>query len=229
MTNTTQYHEQLAHTVAQIETLMRAFFKAEGLPPIPFTYNGLRYNLRDRTERAAAVKAVADAYILAHNAFNDANRGRYFERGGGGEGPALVPVDSALLDRLADVLLYDELTDEAKNKVSAEEYPFLSERQFERRRGEEVGDKLADDYGSDRRNYREPKRRKRTKREHDVVDSASLARNKERAAQYKRDTATVTTARYNLRDNDGELTEPFVSCAGIGAKWRAVIAPETRS
>lgn len=219
---TQTYRETLVQNVTEIETLMRALFKAEGAPPIPFAF----YDLRDRTERAFAIKRVTDDYILAHTAFNDANRRRYFERGGSGEGPALVPVDTALLDRLADVLLYEDLTDEHPDKVARNEYPIMSDRQLETRRSGEVGTKLAEDYGTDRRNHREPKRRQRTRRENATVDQYARIRNRERAAQYRKDTAPGPKVEYNLRDTYGELTEPFVACVGIADSWRAAIAPE---
>lgn len=215
------YREDFAQAVADIEALLRAHFKTDTAAPIPFEYGGRRFNLRDRPSRNAAAESVADAYIIAHNDFNAANRRAYFERGGSGEGPALISTDAALLDRLADALLYEELTDDAKNKMSRDEYPIMSERQEERRRDNEYEDVLAADYDATGANRAKPERRHRTEREHRFVEKLAQKKNRARKAQYKRDTAAGPVVAYNLRETGGELTEEFTQRRGIGARWLA--------
>ncbi|MNI73962.1 hypothetical protein D3C73_1300100 [compost metagenome] len=105
--------------------------------------------------------------------------------------------------------------------MTRDEYPIMSEHQEERRRDNEYEDVLAADYDATGANRAKPERRHRTAREHRFVEKLAQKKNRARKAQYRRDTATVTTATYNLRDNGGELTEPFVNCVGIGARWLA--------
>lgn len=214
------YREALAASVAEMETKMRALFKAPDSPPIPFEHDNKRFNLRDRDSRNCAVESVVDAYTLAHNDFNAENQRRYFDRGGNGEGPALIPADSALLDRLADVLLYEEITDENPYKIAHTEYPFMSERQLDLRRDRETSDSSAESHAVDGKDYRAPEKRRRTPYENYHVDTGAKIRNAERAAQYKRDTAPGKEVTYNLRDTGGELAPEFVNCRGIGQRWR---------
>ncbi|MEK5178505.1 MULTISPECIES: hypothetical protein [Paenibacillus] len=209
------YREALSEAVLEMETQMKALFKADYSAHIPYK----TYNLRDRTQRQAAVAEVADTYTIAHNEFNAEIQRRYFERGGSGEGPALVPADATLLVRLANIVLYDELTDDHPDKVTRTEYPFFSESQLERRHDKEVSLWVAEAIGTDGRDYRPKKKRMRSKWEHEYVDRNAKIRNKARATQYVRDITTVTTAKYNLADTNGELTESFVDCIGIGARW----------
>lgn len=154
-------------------------------------------DISDRTERMAAVQTLTDRYMTAH-----------------GKAP-----DEAQLERLANYILREELTDTRPDKVTLEEYPIMSERQLERRRAQEVPLKVAEEYGADGRNYRVPKRRKRSTREMIFVDRHAKIRNKERAAAYRRDTAPGPVVPYNLRETGGELTEPFVMCRGLGERW----------
>ncbi|NGM81214.1 hypothetical protein G5B47_02175 [Paenibacillus sp. 7124] len=214
------YREALAAAVAEMETLMRTLFKAEGEPPIMFDYGDWGYDLRDRHSRRLAVKAVSDVYTLAHNDFNAENQRRYFDRGGNGEGPALISADTALLDRLADVLLYEEITDENPYKIAHTEYPFMSDRQLDLRRDRETSDSAAESHAVDGNDYRAPEKRRRTPYENYRVDTGAKIRNAERAAQYKRDTAPGKEVTYNLRDTGGELAPEFVNCRGIGQRWR---------
>ncbi|WP_339273766.1 hypothetical protein MKY59_21465 [Paenibacillus sp. FSL W8-0426] len=154
-------------------------------------------NIEDRTERMAAVSALIDSYVEAHG----------------------VSPDPAQLDILSDYILREELTNTDRMKSRNEEYPFLSERQFERRRENEVPLEVAEEYGADGRNYRVPKRRKRSTKELIHVDEHAKIRNQARAKQYKRDTAPGPVIPYNLYETGGELTEPFVNCRGLGKRW----------
>lgn len=114
--------------------------------------------IEDRAERISAV-------------------GRYTE-----ENPQL---DGNQLERLADYILREELTDTDRMKSRNNEYPFMSERQIDRRRAEEVPLKVAEEVGIDGRNYREPVKRKRTFRENLLSDKYAKSRNKERRAKYR--------------------------------------------
>lgn len=62
---------------------------------------------------------------------------------------------SAQLDRLASLILRDELTDDTRlNKMSAEEYPLLSDRQRERRHLSEVGLNWSESIAQDGKDWR---------------------------------------------------------------------------
>ena len=92
--------------------------------------------------------------------------------------------DAVTLERLSDLCLYEELTDTDRMKVRNNEYPFLSEHQFEERRKAEVSFKVAEEQGVDGRNYKPPGRRERTKREQKFLDKNARIRNKERKKTY---------------------------------------------
>ena len=92
--------------------------------------------------------------------------------------------DAVTLERLSDLCLYEELTDTDRMKVRNNEYPFLSEHQFEERRSAEVSFKVAEEQGVDGRNYKPPGRRERTKREQKFLDKNARIRNKERKKTY---------------------------------------------
>jgi hypothetical protein len=129
--------------------------------------------------------------------------------------------DSAQLERLADALLYEELTDTHPDKVTNAEYPFMSERQFERRYEREYSIDLAENYDTEGVNQSKPDRRHRTAKEHRFVDKLALAKNRRRNAAYKRDTSAGPIITYSLRfDMDGELTPEFVDCIGTSDHMR---------
>jgi hypothetical protein len=150
-------------------------------------------NIADRTERMAAVHALIDRYIEAN-----------------GEVP-----DRAQLERLTDYILREELTDRNRMKSREEEYPFLSERQMDRRYESEYAEALAEDYDSNGRNCAKPERRHRIAKEQRFIDRKSQQENRARNRQYKRDTSPGEVITYNLRENDGKLTDSFVQCCGI--------------
>lgn len=79
--------------------------------------------------------------------------------------------DEALLLRMANVVLHEELTDKRPDKMTLEEYPILSDSQYERRTSgamratrrdgtsiREVPLTKARNIGADGKNYNEPKR-----------------------------------------------------------------------
>jgi hypothetical protein len=108
--------------------------------------------------------------------------------------------DAKQLERLADLILHEELTDNNEHKVSQTEYPILSERQFERRDNREV--KSAGDMEGnavDGRNHMPPTRRKRSDYENGVVDKKAKIRNTERKKRYKEFTKVQPIVKSNLR------------------------------
>jgi hypothetical protein len=108
--------------------------------------------------------------------------------------------DAVALERLADLILYEELTDSNEHKISQTEYPFLSERQYDRRDSREVKSKYdMDGNALDGRNHGMLTRRERTGYENRFIDKKAKIRNKERKKTY--DTFTkvqpVITRRIN--------------------------------
>jgi hypothetical protein len=93
--------------------------------------------------------------------------------------------DALALERLADLCLYEELTDPNIHKVAHTEYPFLSEHQFDRRDSREssVGDAI-DNSANDGRRHTKPTRRTRSEYENGFVDKKAKIRNKERRKTY---------------------------------------------
>jgi hypothetical protein len=117
-----------------------------------------------RELRIVKIEALTEAYFAEH-----------------GEMP-----DGVALERLADLVLYEELTDPNIHKVAHNEYPFLSEYQFDRRDSREssVGDAI-DNTASDGRKHSRPTRRNRSDYENKFVDRKAQIRNKERKAKYE--------------------------------------------
>ena len=94
--------------------------------------------------------------------------------------------DGVALERLTDLLLYEELTDDNEHKVAHSEYPFLSERQFERRDNREhiTKEETMEMNAVDGRRHMKPKRRKRTDYEDLFLDKKTRSINKERRKKY---------------------------------------------
>jgi hypothetical protein len=103
--------------------------------------------------------------------------------------------DAVALERLADLCLYEELTDSNPDKMTAEEYPLMSDTQLARRQeGKhrkkeanyriEVPLGIAENYGSDGKMHDYPTRRQRSERENRFVDKEARSRNKERQRVY---------------------------------------------
>lgn len=133
--------------------------------------------------------------------------------------------DYKQLDRLSDLLLYDDLIDPDPHKVQHIEYPILSESQLDRRkfgsrdpdtnmRGE-TSLEQAEYVAADGKDYRYPNRRKRTIDELIFVDENARIRNAERAKQYYLDTRPSRIRR--------RWSVPFTQCAGIAEKWRVAV------
>lgn len=118
--------------------------------------------------------------------------------------------DAVALERMADLCLYEELTDDDEHKVSRNEYPILSETQIARRQeGKharktdnpkiEVPLKIADNYGIDGKMHDVPSRRVRSDRENRFVDKEARIRNKERKKRYDEFTKTQPVISYKIR------------------------------
>lgn len=103
------------------------------------------------------------------------------------------------LERLADLLLYEELSNTHPDKMAREEYPIMSEHQLSRRHSGEVSMKVAEEYGSDRRNYKPPVRRKRTRKETWKIDREAKSRNEERRKMYREFTRVQAVKVYNVK------------------------------
>lgn len=109
--------------------------------------------------------------------------------------------DAQALDRLATLCLYEEVTDSRPDKMTLEEYPVLSDNQYERRtegkhvkrhdnngnimpNKTEIPLNAAYDRGMDGRDYRTPKKRKLSTDEA-IKSDEKRSRNKERQRRYK--------------------------------------------
>ena len=93
--------------------------------------------------------------------------------------------DAGQVERLADLCLREELTDSHPDKMTREEYPFISERQFATRYVKESSMKIAEEYGTDGVNHRVPTKRKREKRENAWMDRKVKAKNAEMKRKYR--------------------------------------------
>lgn len=127
--------------------------------------------ISNRDVRAEEIKSLTDAYV-----------------GTVGERP-----EPKQLERLADLLLYEELHDTNRMKVRNNEYPILSDTQIQRRQegtrqrkgnGSEVPLRAAFGLAADSLNHGIPRRRKRTINEM-LRSDTTKSRNKERVAKYR--------------------------------------------
>ncbi len=149
-------------------------------------------NIEDRSERIVAVQAWLD-------------------------GQPKKP-DPDELERLADYILREELTDPNPYKIAHNEYPFMSTWQLDLRRDREYADHLADSYDSTGRNHSKPERRRRTAKENRFVDRAARLKNRKRNAQYRKDTAPGPVI-----STKSVPSESFTECRGSADKWRSFI------
>jgi hypothetical protein len=92
--------------------------------------------------------------------------------------------DSITIERMANLCLYEELSDTHPDKVTRTEYPFFSDHQFEERYKSEASFKLAEERGVDGRDYKPPVRRVRTNKDNNFIDKNARIRNKERQRTY---------------------------------------------
>ncbi|MHA7962859.1 hypothetical protein ACX93W_01855 [Paenibacillus sp. CAU 1782] len=207
------YTERFARLVTEIQENVKERKQDEGLR---FAYDGVGYDLADRTQRMALIERVTEDYVLAHAAGNQTVLDGWTASGAKSERPSPLSLDTAMLDRLTDAILDEELTDPNPHKVSHGEYPFMSEWQLDLRRDRETGLKAAEETGTDGRNHRKPTRRRRTNYENWRVDRDAKGRNKARQEQYKRDTAAGPVVR--------EATEAFVSARSQAVRWRDTLS-----
>lgn len=109
--------------------------------------------------------------------------------------------DAVALERLADMCLYEELTNPNPDKMTAEEYPFMGEHQFDRREKREstVGSAI-ENSAADGRKYITPTRRSRTDYENSFVDKKAKIRNKERKRIYAEFTKVQPVKTYKISD-----------------------------
>lgn len=136
--------------------------------------------IEDRTARMCAIQALTDEYVIAT-----------------GERP-----DPAQLERLTDYVLREEILDDHPDKLTRQEYPFFSERQLMRRHTKERPLKVAEEVGTDGRDYRIPKRRKRSYRENLFVDKNAQIRNTERKRRYREFTRVQPVKTYRLNNEN---------------------------
>jgi hypothetical protein len=108
--------------------------------------------------------------------------------------------DAVALERMSDLCLWEELTDNDRMKVRNNEYPFFSETQFEERRKVEASFKLSEEHGVDGRNHKPPVRRDRSNREIKFMDKNARIRNKERKKKYDQFTKVQPVV---IHKNDG--------------------------
>ncbi|ARO65497.1 Uncharacterized protein B5E39_3162 [Bacillus cereus] len=101
------------------------------------------------------------------------------------------------LERLADLLLFEDLSNTHPDKMTREEYPIMSDHQLSRRHSGEVSMKVAEEYGVDRRNYKPPIRRKRTRKETWQIDREAKSMNEERRKVYREFTRVQAVKVYN--------------------------------
>lgn len=108
--------------------------------------------------------------------------------------------DEVALERLADLCLYEDLTNPSLTKMQDEEYPFLSERQFDRRDSKEIatGEKAMGMNAMDGQKHSIPERRKRTGYENRFVDKKAKSRNQERKRRYAEFTKVQPVITYSL-------------------------------
>jgi hypothetical protein len=129
--------------------------------------------LADRSKRMKLIEDLTEAYVTQT-----------------GERP-----DPTQLDRLATLILREELTDTDSHKMRHNEYPVMSDTQLARRKDgvhqrnngvvfrETSFDKLQD-YGTDGRDHAKPIRRLQQVNEQIEVEAVARSRDKERRRKY---------------------------------------------
>lgn len=161
-----------------------------------------------REQRLIRIQKASDQYALAHAAQYE--RERQLAEENGTERP-LRQYDARLLEQLANLALYEELTDKSQNKVREMEYPFLSDMQMSRRTegaherntGVQKGEAPftnAETIATNGRNYAIPKRRKRSIHEDLLRDEQAMIRNKERRRKYIEFTAVQPVITYKMSE-----------------------------
>ncbi len=169
-------------------------------------------------ERFAEVDRITKEYTYELAAYNDRKKeneeAKALREGREPKGTPFNPPDSALLDRLTDLILHEDLTDSTPWKTRQSEYPFLSEFQLARRKDgvhqakkeggqREVSLSKARSVGTDGRDRRKPYRRERSDNEQNHVENATLARNKARQKKYDDFVAVQPVHTYHISELEG--------------------------
>lgn len=169
----------------------------------------------NREDRFFKIDVVSTQYILAHATLNDRKLAQAKAKAeDAGKKLVLPPLnlpDSQALDRLADLCLYEELTDKSQNKVREMEYSFLSAIQMarrtegahERNTGVQKGEAPftnAETIATNGRNYAVPKRRKRSIHEDLLRDEQAMIRNEERRRKYNEFTAVQPVITHKMSE-----------------------------
>ncbi|WP_088322547.1 hypothetical protein [Bacillus cereus] len=136
--------------------------------------------ISNRDVRAKEIKLLTDAYVEAVGERSEPRQ----------------------LERLADLMLYEKLHDTHPDKMTREEYPIMSDHQLSRRHSGEVSMKVAEEYGVDRRCYKPPVRRKRTRKEMWQIDRDAKSRNEERRKVYREFTRVQVVRSYILTNDE---------------------------
>ncbi|MGE9877946.1 hypothetical protein [Bacillus velezensis] len=148
-----------------------------------------------RQERIEAITALSDAYFDST-----------------GEHP-----EQSALERMANLVLYEELSDSHPDKVARTEYPIMSDEQLARRKeGKhrkkndnpriEVPLSIGQNFGTDGKNHSYPVRRQRSERESAYVDKASLSKNKSRRRKYRKFISGKSPGQFTVNIASGEKT-----------------------
>jgi hypothetical protein len=186
-------------TVTKAQVQAKRDFVKKALEKIEFIYGKIT------EEDKALAKASAD-HNLANTLANRSLRMLIIENltdcyvAATGERP-----EGAELERLTNAILHEELTDMHPDKITRNEYPFMSEWQFDGRHGNEYSDTLGEAHGSDGRKHSKPTRRVRTGREHFAVNKHTKSRNVERKRKYREFTKVQPVKHWNM--NTGEVYE----------------------
>jgi hypothetical protein len=181
-------NETLQLYINEIETSLRR--KNAGV----IEYAGVVYTVGDRNQRIDLIRRLTEDYAAANDKYPD----------------------GALLERLADAVLNEELSDPHPDKVTREEYPFFSEHQLEVRAAREPVTESMPTHGVDGRDHRLPKRRKRTDYELWYVDAHAKGRNADRRKQYAKDKAPGKVS--------DRPSEPFTEAKKQGGRWRSLVS-----
>lgn len=161
-----------------------------------------------RQERIELLRKITEEYALMHSIFYELER--QLAINDSREVP-YRPLDDRLLEKAANLVLYEELTDKSQNKVREMEYPFLSDMQMarrtegahERNTGVQKGEAPftnAETIATNGRNYAVPKRRKRSIHEDLLRDEQAMIRNKERRRIYNEFTAIQPVITYKMSE-----------------------------
>jgi hypothetical protein len=93
--------------------------------------------------------------------------------------------DGIALERMSDLCLYEDLNNPSLTKMQDEEYPIMSERQFDRRQSAEIATgKRMDNNAADGQKHITPTRRNRSDYENLWMDKRAKSLNKERKRKY---------------------------------------------